>query len=413
MNQTEETKQKEQKEVPTEFSKVVHDFVEDLLNTFPEYTPLISKWWNVSEFTEIEDEEERKVAVEVAHEKRNRFIFKYCVRVFPERFFDILYQNLDIFSETSLVNTEFLPGISFKYIWNSDISDKTRETIWKYLQLIMFTVVGSVNNKDAFGDTTKLFETINQDEFKSKLEETLEKMQGAFDGMSTGQESGDNTSDGQETSGKMPSAENIQQHLSGMLDGKLGQLAKEIAEETASNMNLDMENVTDMKDVLQNLIKNPNKLMGLVKNVGEKLDSRIKSGDIKESELFSEASEIMNQMKNMPGMDNIKDMLSKLGAGGAIPGLGKNTKLNVNAMQAQLDRNLKQATLKEQMVKRMEAKKQQQQLDADRERASASERAKTQISDEELFKCFSTGEKVEKTPRQQSVNGGKKKKSKK
>jgi hypothetical protein len=82
-------------------------------------------------------------------------------------------------------------------------------------------------------------------------------------------------------------------------------------------------------------------------------------------------------------------------------------------MQAQLDRNLKQATLKEQMVKRMEAKKQQQQLDADRERAAASERAKTQISDEELFKCFSTGEKVEKTPRQQSVNGGKKKKSKK
>ena len=47
-----------------------------------------------------------------------------------------------------------------------------------------------------------------------------------------------------------------------MLDGKLGQLAKEIAEETASELELDMENVTDMKDVFGKLLKNPTKLNG-------------------------------------------------------------------------------------------------------------------------------------------------------
>lgn len=414
MSQTEEANINEVKEIPTEFSKIIHDFVNDLLNTFPEYAPLISKWWSVSTFEEVEDEGERAKIVEQAQEKKMRFIFDYCLRVFPERFFDILYQNVDIFSEASLVNTEFLPGISFKYIWNSEISEKTRETIWKYLQLIMFTVVGSVKNKDAFGDTTKLFETINQDEFKNKLEETLEKMQHAFDNINeTDDET--KTSSNPETGPNvnMPSAENIHQHLSGMLDGKLGQLAKEIAEETANGMNLDMENMTNMNDVFQNLIKNPNKLMGLVKNVGEKLDSRIKSGDIKESELFSEASEIMNQMKNMPGMDNIQDMLSKLGMGGSIPGLGKNAKVNVNAMQAQLDRNIKQATAKEQMLKRAEMKKITQQQQLEKERLIVEERTKTQISEEELIKCFSTGEKVDKTPRQQTNSGGKKKKGKK
>ena len=40
---------------------------------------------------------------------------------------------------------------------------------------------------------------------------------------------------------ELPNAEEIHDHITGMLDGKLGQLAREIAEETASNLNFDME----------------------------------------------------------------------------------------------------------------------------------------------------------------------------
>jgi len=48
--------------------------------------------------------------------------------------------------------------------------------------------------------------------------------------------------------------------------------------------------------------------MDLVTKVGGKLDDKIKSGDIKESELLSEAAEMMQNMKNMPGMENIQNM---------------------------------------------------------------------------------------------------------
>ena len=48
------------------------------------------------------------------------------------------------------------------------------------------------------------------------------------------------------------------------------------------------------------MFKNPEKLMNLVSNVGSKLDSKIKSGKIKESELMEEAAEMMDKMKNMP-----------------------------------------------------------------------------------------------------------------
>ena len=88
-----------------------------------------------------------------------------------------------MFSPDSTMNTEFLPGISFKYLWSCDITQNTRDTIWKYLQLIIVTIVGSVNKKEAFGETSKIFDSINEEEFKNKLQETMEDMQKMFDKM--------------------------------------------------------------------------------------------------------------------------------------------------------------------------------------------------------------------------------------
>ena len=45
--------------------------------------------------------------------------------------------------------------------------------------------------------------------------------------------------------------------------------------------------------------------MDLVKNVGGKLDEKIKSGEINESELLEEA-EIVQKMKDIPGMGDMK-----------------------------------------------------------------------------------------------------------
>ena len=51
----------------------------------------------------------------------------------------------------------------------------------------------------------------------------------------------------------------------------------------------------------------------MVKKVGSKLDSKLKSGEIKESELMQEASDLMEKMKNMPGMKNMDKILSQMG----------------------------------------------------------------------------------------------------
>jgi hypothetical protein len=380
------------KTVPVEFSKVMQDFMEDLKMTFPEYLPLMQKWWKFdSQFVNITDPEERKQSIQISREKSIHVLFDFCKKKIPQRFFDILYQNEDMFKENSEFDTEFLPHIHFKNLWQCEISQKTRETIWKYLQLIMFSIVGTLDNKEAFGDTAKLFEAINEDEFKSKLEETMTHIQGLFDFSGNLQSTPDMNADGEGMN--MPNVEEIHDHITDMLGGKLGQLAKEIAEETANNLNLDMENVGDIKDVFQKLIKNPKQLMDLVKTVGDKLDSRIKSGEIKESELISEATEMMNKMKNMPGMGNIQSLLNKMGLGGS------GGKVNMAGMEAQLNKKMKMAKMKERLQAKAEANLKAKMAAKMPEPTAEQNAQKKQISDEELIKIFSSEEKIERTPR--------------
>jgi len=385
---------------PEEFYKIINDFISDILITFPEYSGLISKWWN----RPSENVEESK-------KKETLFVFRHCVKIFPERFFDVLYKNVEIFTEDSEINTEFLPGIVFKQLWTFDISEKTRDTIWKYLQLILFSVIGSVHSSSELGDTAKLFEAINEDELKSKLQETLESMQNLFEGKESPLNGVDASGNGINLE-NMPNAQEIHEHINSMMGGKLGKLAMELAEETAKDLNLDMENTGDAKDVFQKLFKNPGKMMNMVKNIGSKIDEKIKSGEIKESELMEEGMELLNKMKGMPGMGDMQKIFSQMG----IPGLGKGGKINMGAMEAQLNRNMKQAKMKERMRARVDAKAKANVQASTLVNTITEEKPK--VSEEELIKIFSTGEVVEKTPRgakppEQPKSNNKKKKSKK
>jgi hypothetical protein len=277
-------------------------------------------------------------------------LFKYIKKIYPERFFDILYQNESIFTNNE-INTTFLPNINFSNLWNQDISDNTKTIIWKYLQLILFTAINDESNSQSFGETAKLFEAINEDELKKKLEETMEHMNNIFD-----------VSNNENTFGRdisnieindLPDPEDIHSHINEMLKGNLGKLAAEITEETMKELNTDISGVDSVGDIFQNLFKNPGKLMNMIKKVGDKLDTKLKSGELKESELMQEAMDLMEKMEKMPGMKNMKNMMSQMG----MSNMGKNTKMNMGAMSSQLKNNFKKSKQKERMLKKLEERK--------------------------------------------------------
>jgi len=331
-----------EKDVPEEFQKIMKDFYRDILTSFPEYKDKLGP--NEIDFLTGDDD--------------GLILFSYCKKVYPERFFDILYKNIDIFVDEN-INTKFLPNIEFNNIWKEDISENTREVIWKYLQLVLFSVSSGLDSGDSFGETAKLFEAIDEGELKSKLEETMAQMGDMFkDGNIFKGLSGE-TFEPFDMSGvnmeDMPDAEQMQEHINGLLGGKLGTLAHEIAEETASELNVDMEDATNVGDVFQKLFKNPGKLMNMVKKVGTKLDSKLKSGEIKESELMEEASELMEKMKNMPGMKNMDKILGQMG----LPTGGKNSKVSMGAFQSQMKANIGKAKQRERMLRKLEERKKQ------------------------------------------------------
>ena len=423
-------------QIPNEFTKIVYDLINDILTTFPEYEiGLDADLFNIRETMD----EESIVTV-----------YTHVKQVIPERFFDILYKNEEIFNDDK-INTQFLPGIEFNNIWKSDISESTKETIWKYLQLMLFTIIGKVDSQDSFGDAAKLFESINEDELKQKLEDTLGNLQNMLD-----------SEDGPiDVSGvdQLPNPEQVHDHISGLLDGKLGKLAKEIAEETAAELNFDAEGATSMNDVFQSLFKNPGKLMNLVKNVGGKLDDKIKSGEIKESEIMEEASGLLGKMKDVPGMGDIQSMMKKMGMGGGSGGMGgldalsalsgmgggsggmgggmggldalsamgalgglsglgggRNNKLNLGAMQNAMEQNMKSLEQREKMKQRMNEKAANRRIEiqAENERLQALPPT-IQLTEKELEDLvFSIeGEKAEKSVRpttEMKKNKNKKKK---
>ncbi len=318
--------------IPTEFLKVMKDFLTDMISTFPEYSDALSKV--ITDLNEEKNDSEDIIS-----------LYKHSKELYPARFFDLLYQNDEIFNSEEPLN--LLPGVDFREVWKQDITDKTRLIIWKYLQLICFSIINSENDSESFGDTASLFEAINEDELKSKLEETMEQMSNIFDMSGNAFENmgeGVNMED-------MPNPDDLHEHISGLLDGKLGRLASEITEETMKDFQ-DISGVNSVNDIFKVLFKDPGRLMKMIKKVGGNLDQKIKSGEIKESELMEEASELMKKLHKMPGMKNMQKMMSEMG----LPTGGKNSKVNMGAFQGQMQRNISKAKTKERLRRKLAAK---------------------------------------------------------
>ena len=349
--------------LPQNFNSIIADFTRDLSLVFPEYS---HQWQNLN--------------METLH--------PYCLAIYPERFFDILYSNADIFAKDSKTNVAFLPNVDFRVLYNCEgVSENTRNSIWKYLQLILFTLLGSVKDSKGFGKSANIFEAMDEDELQSKMAETLagisdffkseegseEEVPDLMDASKFAETFGktmdemndafkNEGSEGKSDGFKMPNPEELHEHMKGLLEGKLGKLAKEFTEEFTNDIQdifteKDTENMKSSKDILMQIIKNPQKMVLIFKKLASKLQDKMKNGDISQEELMQEMTGIMEKMKGMGGgngdlaelMKSMKDMpfmkmLEKTMGG----------KVDMNA----LNRMTSQTATKDRMKKKLEQRQQ-------------------------------------------------------
>jgi hypothetical protein len=336
---------------------IVIDFTNDLTKVFPEYAFLWEKWLS---------------ADDAEYEKLNQ----HFMAVFPERFFDIVNCNMEIFNgETPLM---FLPDVDFNLLFNCvGVSDGTKTSMWKYLQLLLFTVLGDMQDTTNFGKTLNMFESIDETELQTKMKETMEGLDDFFKDLSTkdlstkdaaakdaGTEDSDASTDaGAKDSGstgfKLPKPEFIQEHMKILMEGKLGKLAKELTEEFTEDLKDVFDETTNehsMKDIMAQFMKDPKKLMGIMKKITDKLQNKMQNGDISQDELMGEIGGLVEKFKQMGGgEDFIKNFTN-----GPFAKMFKN--MAGGASMNQVAQMGKQSAMKERLRKKMEEKKMREAL---------------------------------------------------
>ena len=296
--------------------KLVRNFIGDLRPTFPEVAAQLA---SVEQLTE------------------SQFIDK-CASIYAESFFYILQKNDEMFSLNKKSKpVELLPGVDFCQLWNAEgISDGTREAMWRHLQLIMFELIPLVGDKAQFGDSASLFEAITPEHLQEQIEKAFADLN--FD--ENGQEGGSSP----DPAKAERVASEFTEHISGLMGGSLGRLANEIAEEVGHELGL-TRNATQTE--VMDLLRDPTRMMSLVKKIGKKLEEKIASGEVKESELLKEAAEVVDKLKDIPGAENLRKMF----------GSGFNSKASQSATEAALKQRMGKAKTKERLQAKLAAKR--------------------------------------------------------
>lgn len=216
--------------------------------------------------------------------------------------------------------TEVLKGVEIKFIFVEPESAANRAIIWKYIEAmylysLTYMKLNSEGGASMEEEVRKYMETIgfNSENFNKILQNLQQSAE-----QSTDQPSSTSTS----TPNIPPEMEKMADTLFG---GMIGNLAKEIAGELKTD---DLE-TSNPQELLQNLFS-PEKgnLMNLVQNISGKLQTKLDNGQLDQQALFNEATSIMNNLQNMPGMENMmKNMAGSAGSG--MPGFDPSMMANL------------------------------------------------------------------------------------
>lgn len=306
------------------FNRTVEDLVAELKGTFPELEDIIEERYSSVSPTDaslLEWFEANAKEHHAALTAKDESVFK---------------------TNTSLF---LLPDINFSQLWKCKLTKSNKNAIWKYLHVLMLLVshhnmqgvtqsvlgatadasADSSSAQPALQNMQSTFEHWNkmlddkqlspqelqsmkeQSEKIMKLMETLHNSNKEVD--EEEDEENSTTTNESRSGGKGPTMEDLKNDpfVKQLESSKIAQFAKELTDELdLKDMGLaDDTKAQSFQDVFGMMGKDPQKMFGLVKTVGDKIQKKMQSGDIQQSELLSEAQ---NLMQSMQTSDTFKQM---------------------------------------------------------------------------------------------------------
>ena len=259
-------------EVETQLFGIFNDFIRDLSKTFPEIKSCLYRNYEGC-LTDVDDKKLCDLP------KLNRFL--ELIGDYEKMITD---KNLEFFD----LEVEFLEEISFKLLWTKNISNKTRESIWKYLQtfqLININLRSSQQLKDALSQIG----TDTEMEVDRTTAKDLKKMKKLSDSVKE----------------KATGESELDDMLGGLMGGGIGDIAKEVAK------NMDIENMFGNIDENSNPMEimaqmmNPEKMGSIFNNINSVMEQKMESGELTKDSLKSEAEGMMGKMGDNPMFKNM------------------------------------------------------------------------------------------------------------
>lgn len=301
-----------------EFNTLYVEFVNQLRNTYPFVTELYKEELNYTPFEEepvkvlnTEDVEETEVVTETTTnhtftDDQLKYLLHYMEYVFPH--IKYISRCDEEWFQDEGEDVEVIKGVTLNAILNDKVTTtKQMNRIWEYLQTLYIrsqaTKLTVTLLKSNFADHHQ-YKNIKKSilrysDYLTLMVEFLSQQRNEVNNEDDEDDNEDEHSEDDDNEKK--SKENSAG--SNFFDNTLiGNLAKEISEEVDTSH---LENINSEQDIFSALFNgnNGSNMMGMMKTVCEKLDNKVKSGELNPQQMLSElgGSMLGPLMKNMMG----------------------------------------------------------------------------------------------------------------
>ena len=268
-------------EIEKQLFTIFNNFIRDLSKTYPEIKSCLYRNY---EYCLVEGDKKLSEC-----SKLGKFL-----EIINDHEKFITDKNLEFFD----LEIELLEEISFKRLWEKNITNKTRESIWKYLQTFQIININLKSNEELREALSQIgTDTVMEvDKSTAKDLKKLKKLSSNI------KDENKNIFDGEGE---------LDQMLGGLLDSGIGDIAKEVAK----NMNIDEmfgninENSNPM-DVMSQMM-NPEKMNSIFQNINSVMEKKVEKGELSQDSLKNEAEGMMGKMKENPMFKNMMNGLDE------------------------------------------------------------------------------------------------------
>ena len=267
------------------FNSYLKLFVENIMDSFPELKVVLADYYK------------SLLDVEVCNE--DKYVKRYMKKM-KEHSSLISSKNNDLFNTSIFI----LKNVDFKDLWESEeLSANNKDTIWEYIQTLYILGETIIGDADKVLNLVNNFKKIKDGEFNEKDANVGGELLDMFKSLS--------------------------ENKNGAVDDNflsecsLGKLASELTSEiNLDELNLGIDENSNMTDMFSNLMSGDNSLnfMNLIQKVGQKIQTKVESGDFDQEKLMDEAKKMMSGLQGGGGgggNDMFASMAAAMGGGGA------------------------------------------------------------------------------------------------